>query len=322
MERVQVIDAHAGGEPTRVVVEGGPDLGKGTVRQKLEVFRTRFDDFRHAIIGEPRGGEFWVGALMCKSSDPSCISGVIFFNNQGYLGMCGHGTMCVAVALAYLGHIKSGIYKLETPVGTVQFSYDGECTVTVISVPSYRYLKDVVINIKGYGKIKGDIAWGGNWFFLTEEHGQDLNIHNIDQLITFAHNIRLTLQHHGITGADRTEIDHIALYGPPHNPWAHSRNFVLCPGRAFDRSPCGTGTSAKIACLIADGKLKPGEVWRQESIIGSCFEAWGEINDLGQIIPFIRGNAYITAETTLLFHPRDPFKYGILNMYAHENFSH
>ncbi|MEM3485715.1 MAG: proline racemase family protein [Candidatus Methanomethyliaceae archaeon] len=309
--RVRAIDAHAGGEPTRIIIEGGPDLGNGNVTEKIKLFQTHYDFFRDSVIGEPRGYDSLVGALLCEPGDPSCVTGVIFFNNQGYLGMCGHGTMCVAVALAHLGRIKAGQYKIETPVGIIEFYYDGGSNVTVVNVPSYRYAKDIVIDVQGYGKIRGDIAWGGNWFFLTDNHGLELSLDEVDQLRIFAQCVRRALQQSGFTGPNDAEIDHIILFGPSPRPIADSRNFVLCPGGAYDRSPCGTGTSAMTACLIADGKLKPNEIWRQESIIGSVFEAWGKIDEQGRVIPFIRGNAFVTAELTILFHRNDPFKMGV-----------
>jgi 4-hydroxyproline epimerase len=209
-----------------------------------------------------------------------------------------------------MGRISAGTYKLETPVGIVTFHYDGKNTVSITNVPSYRYAKDVTVEVEGFGVVKGDIAWGGNWFFLVDEHGQELDLHSVEHLTEFTWQIRQALNSQGITGADGAEIDHIELFGPPKNPMANSRNFVLCPGKAYDRSPCGTGTSSKIACLIADGKLKPGEIWRQESIVGSVFEAWGEVEG-DKVTPHLRGTAYVMAEGSIILQPEDPFKFGI-----------
>jgi 4-hydroxyproline epimerase len=254
--------------------------------------------------------------------DPNCIAGVIFFNNVGYLGMCGHGTIGVAVTLAHLGRIGPGTHRLETPVGPVTFDYDGGNEVTFENVPSFRLAAGVTVEVEGIGPITGDVAWGGNWFFLVDKHGQELELANVDRLIDFNWRIRQALSRNpplylpptlgGDTegGTDGQEIDHIELFGPPRDPTAHSRNFVLCPGKAYDRSPCGTGTSAKLACLIADGKLREGQIWRQESILGSLFE--GSIRlDRGQIIPRIKGSAFIVAEGTLILDPNDPFRTGI-----------
>jgi 4-hydroxyproline epimerase len=307
---IGVIDTHTAGEPTRVVVSGGPDLGGGSLQQQRALFRDRFDTFRSAVVNEPRGSDVMVGALLCPPTDPRCTAGVIFFNNVGYLNMCGHGTIGVAVALGHLGRIQEGRYLLETPVGVVAFDYDGQCTVALDNVPSYRHAAGVEVEVPGHAKVRGDVAWGGNWFFLVGEHGQELAPRRVEVLTAFTWAIRQELTRRGITGKDGGEIDHIELFGPPTVPGAHSKNFVLCPGKAYDRSPCGTGTSAKVACLAADGKFQPGEVWHQESIIGSVFEASYRLEN-AQVIPRIKGRAYVTAEATLLIDPLDPFGLGI-----------
>jgi 4-hydroxyproline epimerase len=308
--RLRVIDSHTGGEPTRVVLDGGPDLGTGSMQQRLDVFRTRHDDFRSAIINEPRGSDILVGALLCPPVDPACAAGVIFFNNVGYLGMCGHGTMGVIATLAYLGRIASGEHRLETPVGVVTARLHPSGAVSVENVASYRHAAAVAVEMAGQGRVVGDVAWGGNWFFLVSEHGQELCLGNVERLVDFTWRIRQGLVRQGITGRDGQEIDHIELFAPSTRPGIDSRNFVLCPGKAYDRSPCGTGTSAKLACLVADGKLAAGQTWRQESIVGSVFEGSVRIAE-GLIYPTITGQAHITAETVLLFDPGDPFRTGI-----------
>jgi 4-hydroxyproline epimerase len=310
IQRIQVIDSHTEGEPTRVVVEGGPDLGTGSLAERREIFRTRHDTFRSAVINEPRGSDVLVGALLCKPVDDSCTAGVIFFNNVGYLNMCGHGTIGVVVTLAHMGKIHPGEHRLETPVGVVTTWLHPSGEVTFQNVPSYRKDAGVQLELQRYGPVTGDVAWGGNWFFLTGEHGQDLSLKNLETLTDYTWKIREALVRQGIAGTDGLEIDHIELFGPPTRPDADGRNFVLCPGKAYDRSPCGTGTSAKVACLYEDGKLKEDEVWRQESIIGSLFEGSVKIID-DQIFPFIKGSAHVTAETALLLDPRDPFNHGI-----------
>jgi 4-hydroxyproline epimerase len=309
-ERIQVIDSHTGGEPTRVVVAGGPDPGGGSMAQRRTILREHFDWFRSAVVNEPRGSDVLVGALLCAPVDPTCVAGVIFFNNVGYLNMCGHGTIGVAVTLAHLGRIGPGTHRLETPVGVVAFEYSGGNTVTIENVPSYRHAAGVTVPVAESGPITGDVGWGGNWFFLVSEHGQELELANVDQLTAFTWRLRQALVRHDITGAEGQEIDHIELFGPARDPTAHSRNFVLCPGKAYDRSPCGTGTSAKLACLFADGKLREGQVWRQESIIGSLFEGTVRL-DRGRVIPRITGSAFVQAEATLLLDPQDPFRTGI-----------
>jgi 4-hydroxyproline epimerase len=281
------------------------------------LLRQHHDWLRSATVNEPRGSDVVVGALLCEAADPACVAGVIFFNNVGYIGMCGHGTIGLAVTLAHLGRIGPGTHRLETVVGVVTFEYRGGHAVTIENVPSYRHAAGVTVPVEGVGPVTGDVAWGGNWFFLvrdqTSEVAEDfgsLELTNVDRLTDFTRRIRRALDCHGVTGAVGGLIDHIELYGPPRDATAHSRNFVLCPGGAYDRSPCGTGTSAKLACLYADGKIREGEVWRQESIVGSIFEGSVRVAD-GRIIPRITGSAYVTGEATLILDPGDPFRTGI-----------
>jgi 4-hydroxyproline epimerase len=310
MKKVHIIDSHTGGEPTRVVIAGGPDLGRVSMQERLALFRERHDDFRSAIVNEPRGSDVMVGALLCPPLDPSAAAGVIYFNNVGCLRMCGHGTIGVGATLAYLGKIGLGTHRLETAVGTVSITLDDPNHVTIENVPSYRTAKDVTVNVPGLRSYTGDVAWGGNWFFLVQDHGETIDLGSVDRLTEVTWRIRQALTAQGITGEEGAEIDHIELFGPPTVPGANSKNFVLCPGKAYDRSPCGTGTSAKLACLAADGKLAPGQVWRQESLIGSIFE--GSVRLEGEkVMPRIRGSAFVNGEATLIFNPADPFAYGI-----------
>jgi 4-hydroxyproline epimerase len=311
VQRIAVIDTHTGGEPTRVVISGGPDLGKGEMAERLGLFRDRHDTFRSAVVNEPRGSDVMVGAILVPSTVPDCASGVIFFNNVGYLGMCGHGTIGVAVALAHLGRIGAGTHRLESPVGVVAITLEDPNTVAIENVESYRLAKDVSVAVPGLKTYTGDVAWGGNWFFLIQDHGETLDVNNVERLTDVTWRIRQALWKSAITGSDGAEIDHIELFGPPSKTGADSKNFVLCPGKAYDRSPCGTGTSAKLACLVADGKLKEGTVWRQESIIGSVFEGSVRVLGGGRVQPRIRGTAFVNAEATLIVDPNDPFAMGI-----------
>jgi 4-hydroxyproline epimerase len=308
LKRVRVIDSHTGGEPTRTVIEGGPDLGDGSLQEKLLRFRQDHNAFRRALVTPPRGSEVMVGALLCEPSHPNCLTGVIFFNNSGCLGMCGHGMIGLIVTLAYLGRIKPGHHRIETPVGIVGATLNEDHTVTFENVPSYRYAAAVEVPVPGYGPVIGDIAWGGNWFFLTTH--PLIGRANIHQLTAFTWAIRQALIANNVCAAKGAEIDHIELHGPSVTPGVNSRNFVLCPGKEYDRSPCGTGTSAKLACLYAEGLLAPGQVWRQESIIGSIFEGRLALQD-GNLLPSITGSAFITAESTLILDPGDPFCWGI-----------
>jgi len=315
MQRIRVIDSHTAGEPTRVIVSGGPDLGCGTMEERLERLRREFDDVRSAVVNEPRGNDAMVGALLCEPGDPSCQAGVIFFNNVGYLNMCGHGTIGLMVTLAHLGRIQQGACRIDTVAGPVDARLNENGSVTVRNVPSYRCAARVPVEVAGIGTVTGDIAWGGNWFFLVGDHGQALSLDRLEQLIDYTWRIRQALEAAGITGGDGREIDHIELFGPPTVAGADSRNFVLCPGKAYDRSPCGTGTSAKLACLYADGKLRPGQTWRQEGIVGSVFEGTVSVVD-GKVIPEIAGFAYVNAEADLILDERDPFCHGIRTAWA------
>ncbi|MGE5103629.1 MAG: proline racemase family protein [Betaproteobacteria bacterium] len=313
MKSLRIIDSHTAGEPTRVVVGGGPDLGRGDLAGRRDRFRADYDYYRSGIINEPRGSDVIVGALLCEPVDATCAAGVIFFNNVGYIGMCGHGTIGVAVTLAHLGRIGTGAHRIETPVGIVAVELHDRHRVTVANVPSYRFAAAVTVSVDGHGQITGDVAWGGNWFFLVRSPGIPIVPASVGALTGFARNVRRALLEHGIRGADGAEIDHVEVFAPLETTRSGSRNFVLCPGDAYDRSPCGTGTSAKLACLSADGMLRAGETWRQESVIGTAFEASYALDEegAGRVLPRITGSAYVTAEATLLFDEDDPLRFGI-----------
>jgi 4-hydroxyproline epimerase len=307
---IRVIDSHTAGEPTRLAVAGGPDLGSGPLAERMERMERLHDDFRGTVINEPRGSDVLVGALLCEPVDSTCAAGAIFFNNVGYLGMCGHGTIGLMVTLARMGKITPGRHRIETPVGIVTATLHPTGKVAVENVPSYRSRKDVVVNVPGTGDVRGDVAWGGNWFFLVEDDTHNLSLQNVEELSEYAWKIRQALTAANITGEGGAEIDHIELFTPVNSGLADSKNFVLCPGKAYDRSPCGTGTSAKLACLYADGKLRPGQIWRQQGILDTVFEGSIAIVN-GDIIPSIAGSAYVTAETTLILDANDPFRMGI-----------
>ncbi len=308
MNRLSIIDSHTGGEPTRIVISGGPELGDGSTADKLKIFRDRHDAFRSAVVNEPRGSDVLVGALLVQPQDTSCVTGVIFFNNVGYLGMCGHGTIGLVATLAHLGRIGPGEHRFETPVGIVTARLHPGGEISVRNVPSWRAHRAASVEVPGLGPVTGDIAWGGNWFFLVSNHGQELSLANVDKLTEFCWKVRQSVNSQGFP-----EVDHIELFGATTVAGANSRNFVQCPGKAYDRSPCGTGTSAKLACLAADGKLAEGDSWVQESIIGSVFTGsftWLD-RASGRVLPEIRGRAYVNAEATLLLNERDPFCWGI-----------
>lgn len=321
LQPIRVIDSHTGGEPTRIIISGGPDLGNGPLAERRDRFREQFDHVRTAVVNEPRGNDFIVGGLICQPYQPNCSAGVIFFNNHDYLGMCGHGLVGLMVTLHHLGMIEIGLHRIDTPVGVVTAHLESHAQVTFRNVPSFRTHRNVVLELEGYGQVIGDIAWGGNWFFLVKNSQEVLRLERAAELTEVTVRIRQQLERAGYSEPEGDWLDHIELFGPPEDAANNSRNFVLCPGGAYDRSPCGTGTSAKLACLAADGELAPGEFWRQESFIGSLFVGRYELaapdlkderaGETPTIIPIITGSAYVCADSNLLFHPEDPFCTGL-----------
>jgi 4-hydroxyproline epimerase len=307
LHRIQVVDSHTGGEPTRVVISGGPDLGTGPLSERVQRLSSQFDPFRSAVVNEPRGSDVLVGALLVAPHAPDCDFGVIFFNNVGPLGMCGHGTIGLMVTLAHLGRVRPGTHRIDTPVGPVSATLHPDGRVSVANVASYRQQASVSVEVPGIGVVLGDVAWGGNWFFLVRSPVWELSIQNVETLTDVSWRIRQAVNAQGFP-----EVDHVELFGPP-GCGGHSRNFVLCPGKAYDRSPCGTGTSAKLACLAADEKLAPGQVWIQEGILGSSFQGEYQWEDRarGRVLPVVTGTAHVTAEATLILSDVDPFQWGI-----------
>lgn len=307
MIEIEVVDSHTGGEPTRIVLGGTPTLAGETFLEKAADFQHNHQAFRAAVIEEPRGSDILVGAILIPPEDDRAEMGVIFFNDAGVLGMCGHGTIGLVETLRFLGRIHPGGIAFDTPAGRVEATLHDDRTVSLKNVASRRYRKDVTVEVPGIGPITGDIAYGGNWFFLAEPENLVVERDRIEPLMVLARKIRFELARHSITGEFGEPIEHVALYGKPSHEGLHSRNFVLCPGGAYDRSPCGTGTSAKVACLYDDGVLQPGQIWRQESITGSVFEGSVEVYD-GQVFPIIKGRAFVTARATLLFDPEDDLR--------------
>lgn len=311
--QIEIIDSHTGGEPTRVVLGGWPMPEGETLAEKREFLRTKQDHLRRGVILEPRGSDVVVGALLVPPQDPKNCTGMIFFNNDGVLGMCGHGTIGVVETLRYLGRIQAGTHRIETPVGVITVDLEEDGTVTLTNVESYVDQTDVEVVTPSFGRVKGDIAWGGNWFYLVKEaeNAPEVTFANRDILTDFTTEIRREMDSTGIRGNDGHFVDHVEVFGTPTVAGAHSKNYVLCPGNAYDRSPCGTGTSAKLATLYTHGKLKEGEKLVQESITGSTFTGWVTIVE-GKIIPHISGCAHITAKSTLIFDESDPFCWGIV----------
>lgn len=310
MKRIRIVDSHTGGEPTRVVLDGFPPLpATMPLSAQRDLLQQEYDRYRAAVAREPRASDIMVGALLGAPQQAGSVASAIFFNNVGYLGMCGHGTIGLVATLQHLGRIGPGVHRIDTPVGTVSCTLHADGRVTVENVPAYRWQAGVALEVPGLGTVRGDVAWGGNWFFLTDWSASPITLAEVEPLTDAAWRIRSALAAHGITGRDGAEIDHIELFGPTDT--ADSRSFVLCPGKAYDRSPCGTGTSAKLACLAADGKLQPGQPWLQQSVVGSQFEARYALRD-GEVIPSITGQAHVCGEGTLLLDPADPFCWGIV----------
>jgi 4-hydroxyproline epimerase len=305
MNSVPFVDSHTAGEPTRLILEAPFDLGSGSLSERREIFAKRYDSYRRAFCTEPRASDTTVGALLVPPFDPGCSAGVIFFNNVGYLNMCGHGTIGLISTLEHLGRLQPGQHRIDTPVGPVSATLHPDGRVSVENVASYRTEKGFVLPVDGLGKVVGNIAWGGNWFFLIENHGLEITLENRAVLTDYCVRVKQALASNHQT----QKIDHIELFGPSHI--ADSRNFVLCPGGAYDRSPCGTGTSAKLACLAAEGELSPGQIWRQESVIGTIFEAVYQLDAAGSVIPTITGSAFVTAKGEIVFDEHDPFQFGI-----------
>src|ERR1700733_590743 len=305
---IRVIDSHTGGEPTRLILEGGPDLGDGPIADRVRRFEERFDNYRCAIVNEPRGSDPLVGALLVKPHRADCQLGVIYFNNVGYLGMCGHGTIGLIASLKFAGRITPGVIKIDTPVGAVEVELSTDGRISVANVVSYRSHRRLTVQVPGIGPVSGDVAWGGNWFFLVSEHDQIIDLKHVESLTNFCQRVREAINAQG-----HPLVDHVELFGPSNLAGADSRNFGLCPGKAYDGFPCGTGTSAKLACLAADGKLLEGDAWVQESLIGSTFEARYRWHDRsrGEVVPIITGTAHVTGENLLRLDPEDPFCWGI-----------
>ena len=310
--KIKVIDSHTAGEPTRVVVGGAPDLGAGNMTDLRDRFEEKAHWLRTALLSEPRGFKAMVGALLCEPVDTKCVAGVIFFNNSGVLKGCIHGTMGLIKTLEFMGRISTGNHYIETPVGMIKAELKPNGSVSVTNVPSYRYLSNIEIEVKGFGKVLGDVAWGGNWFYLIEGYGPEIKLSNLNELSSFSIAAMEALEVANVFGDDGSKIDHVEIFGPPADPLkSDSSNFVMCPGGEYDRSPCGTGTSAKLACLHTSGKLKPGQIWRQSGILGTIFE--GEVEPLEdqKVIPTVSGRAWVNGETNIMIDPSDPFRFGI-----------
>jgi 4-hydroxyproline epimerase len=308
---LHVVDSHTEGEPTRVAVAGWPEPSGATMAERRDEMRLRHDRLRTGMLLEPRGYDALVGAVLTPPVSAGAVAGVVFCNDAGYLDMCVHGTIGVVRTLEFLGRIEPGVVRLDTPAGTVAAELHGDGAVTVANIACRCTALDVEIDVPGLGRVTGDIAYGGNWFFLTELAGMSLERDNVAALLRATIAIRAALASAGVTGDDGAPLEHIEVFGPPRRPDADARNFVLCPGAAYDRSPCGTGTSAKMAALHKRGLLPVEGRWIQESIVGSIFEGRLRAAAGEEIWPEICGRAYVTAKATLRFDSDDPYRYGL-----------
>jgi 4-hydroxyproline epimerase len=305
---VRVVDSHTEGEPTRVIVDGWPQPAGDTMEARRDDLRQNHDQLRRAVVCEPRGHAAIVGALLTPPVRADSLAGIVFFNNETYLGMCGHGLIGVVRTMEHLGRLRPGRVQFDTPVGTVSAELNEDRSVTIENIPSRAHALDVAVQVPGVGEVTGDVAYSGNWFFLT--HGNEpLEMSNINRLMHVTQAIQDAINEQRVAGG--VPIDHIEMSGPATRPDADAKNFVLCSGGEYDRSPCGTGTSAVMAALHARGKLAFEQEWRQESIIGSRFVGWLTEGPSGELVPHIRGSAFVTGEATLLFDLADPFRFGI-----------
>jgi 4-hydroxyproline epimerase len=309
VRELEVIDSHTEGEPTRVVIGGWPMPAGDTMAARRDFMRSEQDMLRRGTVTEPRGHDAIVGALLTPPVNEGSAVGVVFFNDVGYLGMCGHGLIGVVRTLEHLGRATAGTMNIDTPVGRVSAELGSNGSVTIENVPARVHATGVEIDVRGYGRIRGDVAWGGNWFFLVDHSPVAVEYASLRQLLELTFAIREALAEAAITGEGSAPIDHVELHGPAARADVDARNFVLCPGAAWDRSPCGTGTSAKMASLHARGGLAVGKEWRQESITGGLFSGRLSERD-GELIPHITGRAFITARGTLCFDEGDPFRFG------------
>ena len=307
---MRVVDSHTEGEPTRVVLDGWPQPRGATMAARRDDMRAHHDHLRRAVVCEPRGHAAIVGALLTPPVTPGAAAGIVFFNNGTYLGMCGHGLIGVVHTLEYLGRLAPGVARFDTPAGPVRAELHADGSVTIENVPAYLHARDVAVEVPEVGIVTGDVAYGGNWFFITHCDAVPVDLAHAGALTRLTLAIQESLRARGITGADGADIDHIEISAPPARPDADARNYVLCSGGEYDRSPCGTGTSATMAVLHARGALALEQRWRQESITGSLFTGWLTAGRDGALMPHVRGSAYITSDGMLRFDPRDPFRGG------------
>lgn len=324
----QTIDTHTGGEPTRTVVGGVPIIPGNTMQEKYVYMQNNNDWMRKVLSLEPRGNDVMSGAFLTPPCSPEADIGVLYFETGGWLPMCGHDTIGVATALVETGMVEvtepiTNIV-LDTPSGIVRVSVEVEDgyakKVTFVNAPAFVVGRDYIVNLPEFGDVKFDVAYGGNMYALLSAESMGLEIIPEKSkeiiakgvLLRDCINEQLTIKHPFLSFIDK--VTHVEFYAPSNTPGVSARNAVLVTGAAIDRSPCGTGTSAKMALLYANGELAIGEPFIHESIIGSLFHCRileeTTIEGIPSIIPEIAGQAYITGMSTFMIDPNDPYPEG------------
>ncbi|MEM7245526.1 MAG: proline racemase family protein [Acidobacteriota bacterium] len=309
-DRLEVVDSHTEGEPTRVVIDGWPELASTTMKDRRREMAESHGELMRGVVAEPRGHEAVVAALLTEPVSEGAAAGVVFFNNVGPLWMCGHGLIGVVETLAWLGRLPEGEVVIDTAVGPVGARRLDDGSVRFENVPARAERLDLELEVDGVGRLRGDLAWGGNWFFLTTVPGLELVPSELPRLLEVSAAIRRALDDLRPLG-DEGVVDHVELVSASPDSEVNARNFVLCPGGEWDRSPCGTGTSAKLAVLHARGELALGESWVQESLVGGRFVGRLDEDADGRLIPTLQGRAHVVARSTLCFSPEDPFRHGL-----------
>lgn len=323
------IDGHTCGNPVRLVSGGGPLLQGATMMERRAHFLAEYDWIRTGLMFEPRGHDVMSGSILYPPTRDDCDVAILFIETSGCLPMCGHGTIGTVTMAIENGLVKPktpGVLRLDTPAGLVVAEYrqEGEYVeeVRITNVPSFLYAEGLTVDCPQLGEITVDVAYGGNFYAIVEpqKNFRDIADHSAGDLIAWSPVVRQRLNekysfvHPDNPGINR--LSHMLWTGAPRDPQAHARNAVFYGDKAIDRSPCGTGTSARMAQLHAKGRLKAGDDFVHESIIGSLFkgrvEREVEVAGRTGIVPSIGGWARMTGLNTIFLDDRDPFVKGFV----------